>query len=138
MPRSPRRLLAFLLGLVLLAVPTAIALSIAPANATTTSQTPVMGPNLLTATQLASWYASVPHDPPNLPTIPGNSVQTPAQIFIDQGRAQGVRGDIAFAQSMLETAWVTFPSYGQIRANFNNFAGLYAYNNRRSGTTCAD
>jgi hypothetical protein len=61
-----------------------------------------------------------------------------AQIFIDQGRAQGVRGDIAFAQSMLETGWLSFPAAGQIRGTFNNYAGLYAYNNRRTGTTCAD
>ena len=33
---------------------------------------------------------------------------------------------------------MSFPSYGQIRGSFNNYAGLYAYNNRRKGTTCAD
>jgi hypothetical protein len=128
---------AFLVVLTLAVVPIASS-GLTTAGATTTTQTPVMGPNLLTAAQLTAWYNSVPHSPPNLPTIPGNSVETLAQIFIDEGRAQGVRGDIAFAQSMIETAWLSFPSYGQIRATFNNFAGIYAYNNRRSGTTCAD
>jgi hypothetical protein len=136
MSRSLRFLFASFVGLALAVVPTTASLS--PAGATTTSQTPVMGPNLLTAAQLAGWYASVSHAPANLPTVPGHSVQALAQMFVDQGRAQGVRGDIAFAQSMLETGWLSFPDSGQIRAGFNNFAGLYAYNNRRSGTTCAD
>ena len=136
MTRSLRLLLASLVGLALGIVP--VSTSLSPAGAAVTSQTPVMGPNLLTAAQLASWYDSVPHDPPDLPNVPGHSVQALAQMFIEQGRAQGVRGDIAFAQSMLESAWLSFPSYGQIRGSFNNFAGLYAYNNRRTGTTCAD
>ena len=137
MPRFLRVLFASLVGVAVGVVPLAVT-TVSPAGAAVTSQTPVMGPNLLTAAQLAAWYSSVPHDPPDLPNVPGHSVQALAQIFIDEGRAQGVRGDIAFAQSMLESAWLSFPSYGQIRSSFNNFAGLYAYNNRRSGTTCAD
>jgi hypothetical protein len=136
MTRPLRYLVAILAALALGVVPFA-APSITTAGAATTSQTPVMGPNLLTAAQLTAWYNSVPHAAPNLPTLPGG-VQQLAQIFIDEGRAQGVRGDIAFAQSMLETGWLSFPSDGQIRGNFNNFAGLYAYNGRRHGTTCAD
>src|SRR5689334_19052469 len=136
MTRLLRLLLASLVGLALGVVPFA-ASAVAPAGATVTSQTPVMGPNILTAAQLAAWYNSVGHAAPQLPTLPGG-VQQLAQIFIDQGRAQGVRGDIAFAQSMIETGWLSFPSDGQIRPSFNNFAGLYAYNGRRHGTTCAD
>jgi Mannosyl-glycoprotein endo-beta-N-acetylglucosaminidase len=136
MPRFLRFLFAFLVALALGVAPLALS-GLQPAGAATTSQTPVMGPNLLTAAQLAAWYNSTGHTP-DLPTIPGNSVQALAQMFIDEGRSQGVRGDIAFAQSMLESAWLTFPSYGQIRATFNNYAGMYAYNNRRTGTTCAD
>jgi hypothetical protein len=136
MPRFLRFLSAFLVALALGVAPLSLS-GLAPAGAAATSQTPVMGPNLLTAAQLAAWYNSTGHTP-NLPTIAGNSVQALAQIFIDEGRAQGVRGDIAFAQSMIETGWLSFPDSGQIRANFNNYAGIYAYNNRRHGTTCAD
>jgi hypothetical protein len=133
---SPRQLFAFLVVLAFGVAPLT-SVGTLPAGAATTTQTPVMGPNLLTAAQLTSWYNSVSHAPPNIPTVPGG-VAGLAQVFIDQGRAQGVRGDIAFAQSMLETGWLSFPSYGQIRGTFNNYAGLYAYNNRRTGTTCAD
>ena len=83
MPRSLRLFFASVLALALGVVPTVVSQS--PADAATTTQTPVMGPNLLTAAQLANWYNSVAHDPPSLPTVPGGSVQTLAQIFIDVG-----------------------------------------------------
>jgi len=67
----------------------------------------------------------------------GNDIELLARLFIEEGRTEGVRGDIAFVQSVLETGWFSFPDYGQIRPWFNNFAGLRAYNGRSSGTTCA-
>ncbi len=138
MGRTLRLLVALLCGATLGLLPIApSALPVASGATAPTSKSPVMGPNLLSASQLGAWYAGN-HSAPSLPTIPGHTVTALAQIFIDQGRAQGVRGDIAFVQSVLETGWFTFPSGGQIRPTFNNFAGLYAYNNRRTGTTCAD
>src|SRR5258707_377419 len=110
MHRFLRFLLASLVGLALGVVPFA-ASNTSIAGAATTSQTPVMGPNILTAAQLTSWYNSVGHAAANLPTLPGGVTQL-AQIFIDEGRSQGVRGDIAFAQSMLETGWLSFPDSG--------------------------
>ena len=49
-----------------------------------------------------------------------------------------MRGDIAFVQSVIETGWFVFPDAGQIRPDFNNYAGINANNGRRKGTTCAD
>jgi hypothetical protein len=103
-----------------------------------TTHTPVMGANLLNAAQLARWYN---HErggvPPNVPGV-GNNIQALAQIFIDEGRTQGVRGDIAFVQSIIETGWFSFPANGQIRPWFNNFAGLFAFNNRPRGYHCSE
>ena len=106
------------------------------AAVTPTSQTPVMGPNLLDAGQLASWYRSKRGS--EKPRAPGvdNDIERLASLFIEEGRIDGVRGDIAFVQSVLETGWFTFPDYGQIRPWFNNFAGIRAYNGRTLGTTC--
>jgi hypothetical protein len=104
--------------------------------ATLTSKTPVMGPNLLTAAQLAQWYREKHPETPNLPTL-GNDIEKLASLFVFEGRTEGVRGDIAFMQSVLETGWFTFPDYGQIRPDFNNFAGIYAFDGRPKGTTCA-
>ncbi len=99
-------------------------------------QTPVMGPSSLSAAQLAAWYMARHGSPANLPNL-SNNVTALAQIFLDEGKTDGVRGDIAFAQSMIETGWLSFPSAGQIRPEFNNFSGLYAFNGRATGTTCA-
>ncbi len=105
--------------------------------ATPTTRTPVMGPNLLRADQLASWYRSKRGDEkPQAPGV-GNDIERLASLFIEEGRIEGVRGDIAFVQSVLETGWFSFPDYGQIRPWFNNFAGIRAYNGRAPGTTCA-
>lgn len=99
--------------------------------------TPVMGPNILSARQLASWYyAKKGHDYAQVPAL-DDDIERLAAVFIAEGRKDGVRGDIAFVQSMVETGWLGFASYGQIRPTFNNFAGLYAYDGRPKGTTCA-
>jgi hypothetical protein len=103
-----------------------------------TTHTPVMGPNLLNADQLAAWYNEKRNGvPPRVPSV-DNDIRTLAQLFIEEGRTEGVRGDMAFVQSVLETGWFSFPDYGQIRPWFNNFAGLYAYNGRPRGYHCQD
>jgi hypothetical protein len=106
------------------------------AAARNTTHTPVMGPNLLNADQLASWYNHERNGvPPRAPGV-NNDVRALAQLFIEEGRVDGVRGDMAFVQSVLETGWFSFPDAGQIRPWFNNFAGLYAYNGRPRGYHC--
>ena len=52
-----------------------------------------------------------------------------AQVFIDDGKAEGVRGDMAFVQSMLETGWLGF-SGSQIPPDAYNYAGIYAFDGR--------
>lgn len=140
MATSARRLPASLVALAVLAatlVMPALAARDQAAAATPTTQTPVMGPNLLNADQLAAWYRSKRGStPPNVPGV-NYDVRALAQLFIEEGRLDGVRGDLAFVQSVLETGWFSYPDYGQIRPWFNNFAGLYAYNGRTPGTTCA-
>ena len=59
-----------------------------------------------------------------------------AQIFINEGNSEGVRGDIAFVQSMLETGWLSF-SGSQIPPDAYNYAGIYAFDGRTGLTTCA-
>ncbi len=103
------------------------------AQATVTTHTPVMGPSLLNAQQLAHWYSlhhgSVQPQIPATGSLGANDVQGLAQIFIDQGDAEGVRGDIAFVQSMLETGWLGFVG-SQITPNAYNYAGIYAFDGR--------
>ncbi len=101
------------------------------------SGTTVMGRPAVTAKQLADYYYSKKgRDFARIPTLDGD-VERLAEIFISEGTKDGVRGDIAFMQSMLETGWLEFKDYGQIRPDFNNFAGMFAYDGRPIGTTCA-
>ena len=104
----------------------------AGAAAAVTTQTPVMGPSLLSAAQLAAWYQRHSGSTPKIPAFgghPANDVAALAQVFIDEGKAEGVRGDIAFVQSLLETGWMGFVG-SQIPADAYNYAGIYAFDGR--------
>ncbi len=57
-------------------------------------------------------------------------------MFIDDGRAEGVRGDMAFVQSQLETGWMHFVG-SQIPPDAYNYAGINAFDGRPGLTTCA-
>ena len=74
----------------------------------------VMGDTQLSATQLAAWYASsgrTPHLAAN------TTIASLAQLYVEEGTAEHVRADIAFAQSIVETDW-----FDQTRGN--NYAGV--------------
>ena len=73
---------------------------------------PVMGPSLLTADQIVAWYNAQGYHP-RLET----SISDLVQIFIEEGTDEGVRGDFAFAQSIVETA-------GFNAAPANNYSGI--------------
>jgi len=106
------------------------------ASADVTTHTPVMGPSLLSANDLAAWYSR--HKGSNQPQIPalGNNVAFLAQIFINEGNSEGVRGDIAFVQSMLETGWLSF-SGSQIPPDAYNYAGIFAFDGRSGLPNCS-
>jgi hypothetical protein len=93
--------------------------------------TPVLGPAALSAEQLADWYAST-----RVRSTSPTPVATLARIFIDEGNAQGVRGDIAFAQSMLETGYLRYG--GQVLPSDHNFSGLGACDSCRRGLAFPD
>ena len=123
-------------GTATIAAPQGSAIAASPLSGIPSVQTPVMGAALLNADQLAIWYKSKHSSVPNLPTL-NNDIQALAQVFLNEGAADGVRGDIAFIQSFVETGAFSFPSAGQIRPDFNNFSGLFAFNHRPKGTTCS-
>lgn len=86
---------------------------------------PIMGQSRLTADQLVAFYQKV--DPGTLPyRATGATLQQLANMFVTEGNRYNVRGDIAFAQSLVETAWFSYPDYGQVRPYNNNFSGIGA------------
>jgi len=73
---------------------------------------PVLGPTVLNGAQMAAWIRAKGYKP-RLAT----SIEDLANIYVDEGRAEGLRGDLAFAQSVIETG-------GFASSPDNNYAGL--------------
>ena len=94
-----------------------------------TSVTPVLGQSRLSGGQIASWFAKQQITPAI--TIP---IPELANIFVDEGNAQNVRGDIAFAQSILETGWFRYEG-SMVKPTDNNFSGLGACDSCTRGNT---
>jgi hypothetical protein len=101
-----------------------------PAPAEASSRTPVMQRDRLTADDMVAWFRD--HEPRTSSYRAGVPVSELARLFIEEGRAEGVAGDIAFAQSVLETGWFRWPSHGQVTPTHNNFSGIGACD----GGTC--
>ncbi|MCU1354078.1 MAG: Mannosyl-glycoprotein endo-beta-N-acetylglucosaminidase [Acidimicrobiales bacterium] len=91
----------------------------ADACPTLASATPVLRASRLTAAQLAGWF-----------TATGRTSRATADIaslaaaYTSEGADEGVAGDLAFAQSIVETGSFGFSSY--VLPAYNNFAGLGA------------
>jgi len=83
--------------------------------------TPILGHSVLTGAQLAAWFRSTRHRART--TIPMDQL---AGLYVSEGAAEGVRGDIAFAQSIVETGYFGFPDGGLVAWTDNNFAGIGA------------
>ena len=80
------------------------------------SLTAIMGKPAVTADQMKSYLKK------KNPSVP-QSVLDMIPLYISEGEAEGVRGDIAFAQSCLETGNSTF-SGSAVTLPQNNFCGL--------------
>lgn len=59
------------------------------------------------------------------------SAEELAKLFIEEGIIEGIRGDIAFCQSMHETGWLGYG--GQVLPEQNNYSGIGATNNSPVG-----
>jgi len=84
----------------------------------------LIGMPRLNAEDLAGWFESSPYRPRT--TTP---IIAYATWFIQDGRAEGIRGDIAFAQAVLETGG--FANTDSVVAN--NFSGIGHYDNAPLG-----
>ena len=82
-----------------------------------------MGSARLNASQLVAWFNRRQPQPAGSysATVPLESL---ASFFVEEGSAEGVAGDVAFVQSIIETGWFRFT--GAVPASKNNFAGIGA------------
>ena len=85
-------------------------------STTEDSLTAIMGKAAATAEQMKAYLKK------KNPAVP-QSVLDMILLYISEGEAEGVRGDIAFAQSCLETGNFTF-SGSAVKLKQNNFCGL--------------
>lgn len=85
-------------------------------------QEPVQGPSVLTGAQMAAWINSQGYQPRIQTSIEGL-----ANTYIQEGSDEGVRGDVAFAQAVVETG-------GFQSAPSNNYAGMGWCDGCSSGT----
>lgn len=75
----------------------------------------IVGASALDAAQLVAWYQAQGYE--DATPAPIGEL---ASLYIDEGEALGVRGDIAFAQAIVETAGFISPE----AANNNDYAGI--------------
>ena len=87
---------------------------------TLSSGTPILGENVVSADSLSQLLLEKnPH--PKLNNITPLQL---AQLYLDEGESEGVRGDIAFCQSGIETGWWKFGN--DVKPEQNNFSGIGA------------
>jgi hypothetical protein len=94
----------------------------------------VMGRSSFPAAYLVAWYRAAA--PPNHPYMVTVNIETLAQYFVEEGADENVRGDIAFAQSLVETNWFSYG--GQVQWWQNNFAGIGACDTCSGGKVFPD
>jgi hypothetical protein len=95
--------------------------------------TPILGPSRLSAEELTRWFTGTRHHEST--TVP---IAELARYYVEEGATTGVRSDIAFAQSMLETGGFSYPPGGQVLGTDNNFAGMGACDSCHGGERFAD
>jgi hypothetical protein len=78
---------------------------------------PIMGPSVVNGAEMATWLRTTGSSPR---LSGGMTLEQIAQIFVDEGTTENVRGDVAFAQAYIETGG--FSAGG----SDNNFSGLGA------------
>lgn len=83
---------------------------------------PVMGQSDLGPDQLAGFFWA--NQPPGSPCL-SVSVEELTADFVWHGNLENIRGDIAFAQSIVETGWFRYG--GQVQCWQNNYGGFLGY-----------
>lgn len=92
-----------------------------------TTKTEIMGEAKATAQQMALFCRSKNAEP----KLTSCTLEHLAEIFLEEGKAEGVRGDVAFAQSLHETGYFKFG--GIVLPSQNNYAGIGALNGNATG-----
>jgi hypothetical protein len=93
----------------------------------------ILGSPTLDAAQLTAWWNTL-NRKPNI-TVPLDQL---IASYAKWGAKLGVAYDVAFAQSIVETGYFSFPAYGQLTGKDNNFAGIGACDSCAHGWSFPD
>jgi hypothetical protein len=122
--RPRARLLAAPLLLVLLALAGCLPPTTPSDGAPGSAAVPVQAISRLSPEQLVAFYQA--HHGTLAYRATGATLEELAEMFVFEGNHNNVRGDLAFAQAIVETGWFNYPDYGIVRPSDNNFAGIGA------------
>jgi len=119
----PLRLLAVLLAMLATACGSRARSPVGPVPEPPFVSVAIMGPSRLSAAQLAAWFNG---REPGLAGAyrAGVPVGDLVACYLEEGAAEGVTGDVAFVQAIVETGWFRFS--GLVGPGDNNFAGIGA------------
>lgn len=92
----------------------------------------IMGPTLVAPAQMAAFF----HRKGKQVAQGVEPVEHLAGFFAEEGAKHNIRGDFGFVQAIVESAWFSFPSYGQVRPSDHNFAGICAFDGA-ARTSCS-
>lgn len=90
----------------------------------------ILGPSTLTVTDLRGWWHRAGRGQPRRLAIPIDDL---IALYLSEGEAEDVRGDLAFAQAIVETGYFTNSDTA-----INNFAGIAHYDGVSAGTAFAN
>ena len=90
----------------------------------------ILGPSTLTVTELRAWWTGTGRGQPARLRI---AIDDLIALYISEGDTEGVRGDMAFAQAVLETGYFTNSDTA-----INNYAGIAHYDGTASGSGFRD
>lgn len=92
----------------------------------------IMGTSTLTSYQMASYVLK--HNPDNIKLMQGVSILKLAQMYLEEGAKEGVRGDVAFAQSIKETGYFSYEG-SAVSPKQNNYGGIGATGGKVKGNS---
>jgi murein DD-endopeptidase MepM/ murein hydrolase activator NlpD len=90
----------------------------------------ILGSSALTVSDLRAWWNSTGR---GQPARLGIAIEDLIALYLSEGDAEGVRGDMALAQAVLETGHFTNSDTA-----INNFAGIAHYDGAASGSAFVD
>lgn len=79
----------------------------------------IMGKSKLTVQQMSAF---VKKKNPNSNKLQDISVQELAELYLEEGKKEGIRGDVAFAQALKETGY--FKYGGDVKPEQHNYTGI--------------